>query len=170
MLFTKGYFVPSLVDETGTDRVLEEIIRWKVYRETDSQQMTGNQKSSPELSFSSGELNITACWFWRSPIFGCKLYALCDIFINNAALCSRSFKAFCITAWDIFYIPSQHKYKAANTAIWIGANYTLQNTPVHSTAQRQWQQKWILWWYLWSQKCVSHKDNLNPAKEETCNK
>ena len=166
MLFTKGCFVPSLVDEIGTDRVLEEMIRWKVYRETDSQQMTGNQKSSPELSFRSGELNMTQ----RNRIFWCKLYVLSDIFINNTALYGRSFKAFCITAWDIFYIPLQHKYKVANTTVWIGADYTLQNTPVHSTAQRQWQQKWIQWWCLWSQKCVSDRDNLNPAKEEKCNK
>ena len=48
--------MPRLVDEIGTDMVLKEMIRWKVYRETDSQQMTGNQKSSPELSFRSGEL------------------------------------------------------------------------------------------------------------------
>ena len=106
----------------------------------------------------------------RNRIFGCKLYVLSDIFINNTALCGRSFKAFCITAWDIFYIPLQHKYKVANTTVWIGADYTLQNTPVHSTAQRQWQQKWIQWWCLWSQKCVSDRDNLNPTKEEKCNK
>ena len=47
--FTQGYFVPSLV-EIGPVVLEKKMTMWKVYRQTYIRRMTGDQKSSLELS------------------------------------------------------------------------------------------------------------------------